>query len=400
MVRGRAHAECARGGLSSRLIPSVAICVVAMIGPACAHGATGASASSEPILPAGGHPGQLYAVSCVSRRFCAAVGSLAEGWNGRAWSIQSGPAVGSAVSCTSLTFCVAVGLGGDSEPSGERWNGRRWSRQRLPQREDIGFGQAGLSGVSCVSTSNCVAVGTDNSCGSDSCTNYAMVYRWNGRAWSDRARDQIHAPPSWEDAGFSSVSCAGSASCTAVGYFDRGFDCTLETTTPCFPLIEHWDGQRWSIQRIHNQGGGSGAGLIGVSCATSTACTAIGSFGDNVRAEHWTGSRWSIQRIATPPGASGVALDGVSCTSRDGCITVGSFTDAVGAQKLLAERMTTSGASIQAVAMPPGATSGALSGVSCTSRTACEAIGRLTIGGQELTLADRLHRSGWSRQQT
>jgi hypothetical protein len=50
------------------------------------------------------------------------------------------------------------------------------------------------------------------------------------------------------------------------------------------------------------------------------------------------------------------------------------------------------------VAMPPGATGGTLDAVSCTSRTFCIAVGSFTVGGRQLTLIERLHRSGGFRQ--
>jgi photosystem II stability/assembly factor-like uncharacterized protein len=59
--------------------------------------------------------------------------SLAERWNGAAWSIESTPAVApgavlNGVSCVSGGDCVAVGARG-REPLVERWNGAGWSIQ-------------------------------------------------------------------------------------------------------------------------------------------------------------------------------------------------------------------------------------------------------------------------------
>lgn len=416
---GRAHAGGGRRGPADGVVHLVVVLGVMVIGLVGAGEVSAAGGASVSVAVTSGHPGTMDAVSCVSGGFCTAVGSFAEGWNGQRWSIQAGSTggawssadgsnglggapPGAGVSCTSRAFCVAVGLSADDQPLGELWNGRKWSQQRLPQRSDIGFGEAGLSGVSCASKSDCIAVGTDSSCGSDSCNVYAIVYRWNGRRWSDRDGDQIVTPPSWADTGFSSVSCTSATACTAVGGFDRGFcESSVFGGSPCFPLVERWDGHRWSLQRIYNRGGERSAGPSGVSCASGTSCTAVGRFGGGLHAERWNGSHWASRRIATPAGATNVALNGVSCTSASHCIAVGSFAASSGAEKLLAERLDGSTGSLLAVAMPPGATGGALNGVSCTSRTSCIAVGSFKVAGQPLplTLIERLRRSGGFRQQ-
>jgi hypothetical protein len=105
--------------------------------------------------------GGFGSISCVSPRFCVAVGTeglrqdlslnLAARWNGRRWSALPSPPIGvSAVSCVTATACIAVGQGAVG------WNGRRWSLQALI---DPG---AALAAVSCVNASFCVAVGFSN----------------------------------------------------------------------------------------------------------------------------------------------------------------------------------------------------------------------------------------------
>jgi hypothetical protein len=64
--------------------------------------------------------------------------------------------------------------------------------------------------------------------------------------------------------------------------------------------------------------------LNGVSCASRSACTSVGSFvnsaGTSVTlAEGWNGVRWAIQR--TP--RLGLVLNGVSCPSATVCVAVG-----------------------------------------------------------------------------
>lgn len=68
----------------------------------------------------------LFAVSCPAARACTSVGNyattavngftLAERWNGSAWSVQRTPSLGgggplAAVACPATTSCIAVGPG-------------------------------------------------------------------------------------------------------------------------------------------------------------------------------------------------------------------------------------------------------------------------------------------------
>jgi hypothetical protein len=154
----------------------------------------------------------LAGVSCGSRSACVAVGStgwsagggsagksaLLERWDGHTWSIAQpqGTAVDDAlngVSCVSARFCVAVGVltmndtTGVSLPLFERWNGRRWARGTAPAPH--GASLSVLDGVSCSSRDSCTAVGSfssDAGCtnGAGPCIGRALVERFNGRRWS------------------------------------------------------------------------------------------------------------------------------------------------------------------------------------------------------------------------
>jgi hypothetical protein len=66
----------------------------------------------------------------------------------------------------------------------------------------------------------------------------------------------------------SGVSCASTTSCTAIGYF-------IDIGGAREPLSEFWDGTRWTILTTAGQIGGN---LNAVSCSSATACTAVGVF--------------------------------------------------------------------------------------------------------------------------
>jgi hypothetical protein len=74
---------------------------------------------------------------------------------------------------------------------------------------------------------------------------------------------------------------------------------------------------------------------LAVSCASNTACTAVGYYntappGEIVGrplAERWNGSTWSLRGAPTIAGSDTTYLEGVSCTSSRACIAVGGSLD-------------------------------------------------------------------------
>lgn len=365
------------------------VAALSALGPiAAAMGRLAPSAASgwtvQPT-PSAGEGSSLSAVSCTSPNACIAVGirgvslTLAERWDGTAWSIQHTPTPqrrgpGSwfnDVSCPSASFCIAVGQinynrGKVITPHvmSERWNGARWSLLRTPNPP----GGEALFGVSCASKSACMAIGTGHvalrwnggrwslvptphagvleriSCPSaDECTAVGfgsddakhqyttLAERWNGRRWS------IEATPKLPYGGtLASVSCITPTVCMAVG--DREKPGPGITYVPGQALAERWSGGRWKVEPTPRLpvGRGYGNGLAAVSCPSSSSCTAVGMTDrGNTLAEHWSAGRWSIQ--PTPKvrhRGSYAGLNGASCPSIQTCTAVGGDT----AAKTLAER--------------------------------------------------------------
>src|SRR5215467_13227659 len=85
-------------------------------------------------------------------------------------------------------------------------------------------------------------------------------------------------------------------------------------------------------------------------------------------------SGWSIQHTPNPTGASFVPLQAVSCTSATACTAVGSSSTST-TTVTLAERWNGTKWSIQHTPNPTGASFVPLKAVSCTSATACTAVG-------------------------
>jgi hypothetical protein len=137
--------------------------------------AEGWNGTSWAVQSAGsaGTAGSLLGVSCTSTTFCEAVGDglnveMAEVWNGTSWAIQSTPPpAGSTqsylygVSCKATNACEAVGLYFNSSAVevtlANGWDGIAWTLQSTPN--PTGTTRSDLFGVSCISVASCDAAG-------------------------------------------------------------------------------------------------------------------------------------------------------------------------------------------------------------------------------------------------
>ena len=260
--------------------------------------------------------GALLGVSCPRARDCVAVGSagdstLVERWTGHGWRIQASGSRRAgfltAVSCSSPSACTAVGSTASNRALAERWNGIRWVVQRLGSPSD-----SLLAGVSCPSAADCIAVGHAGPGGAD----WAFAERWTKGRWVlQRTRHPAFA------SFLNAVSCSSPNACTAVG-----FDETMNTY-PVKTVAERWNGRRWTLQAAPNPSG-LVSELTGVSCPSSSGCTAIGTYvprrGVPVLAEHWNGKHWAVQATPNPKGRlHGGQFNGVSCPSPVDCSAVG-----------------------------------------------------------------------------
>ncbi|HXY42730.1 MAG TPA: hypothetical protein VEH29_00950, partial [Acidimicrobiales bacterium] len=209
-------------------------------------------------------------------------------------------------------------------------------------------------------------------------TPLALAEAWNGTSW----QLQIAGIPS--DAAssrLSAVSCTSTSPttsiCTAVGgYVDA------DTHTP-LTMAESWSGTSWNLESTINPSGGDDYGLAGVSCATASACIAVGSDDDTGLSEVWNGSVWSVPSTPRPSGSLD-SLSGVSCTAASVCTAVGSYTNASEGVMTVAEAWNGTSWKIQATANPAPASNNFLSGVSCLAAV-CTAAGNYSPTGTSTT---------------
>ena len=134
---------------------------------------------------------------------------------------------------------------------------------------------------------------------------------------------------------------------------------------------------QWTLQTTTNPAASDG--LQGVSCPSASACLAVGATGSNPAAaiaESWNGTSWATTTpSAAPLKVAASSLQAVSCTSATACMAVGLWDDGGGAQHILAESWNGTGWTVYFVPDPPGSQFPSLTGVSCTSATSCEAVG-------------------------
>jgi hypothetical protein len=335
--------------------------------------------------PVGARNTFLAGVSCTAPTACVAVGysistsnavtTLAEQWNGSAWSILSTPSpVGSvisslaAVACTSATACTAVGdsfnAANVKSTLDERWNGTTWSVQPTP--DPAGASNSTLVGVACRVSTSCIAVGSYTK--TPSGHPFTLAESWNGIAWSIVTTPN---PPANRGASLLSVACSSGSACTAVGNW---FNSSNTEVT----LAERWSGTAWSIQTTLNPTTHLSE-LFGVACSSATSCMAVGSDINTsilqvALVERWNGSTWSV--VATPgiAGSQGAALQAISCATVKGCNAVGDNINGAGVEVTLAEKWNGTAWSVKATPNPATATASDLLAVSCTTK-ACTASG-------------------------
>ena len=201
-------------------------------------------------------------------------------------------------------------------------------------------------------------------------------------------------PPAGGQGAFSGVSCPAANACTAVGT-------TEPEGGPTLPLTEGWNGSTWSLE-ANPAGGATGALLYGVSCPVPDDCLAVGDAGPShadTYAEAWNGSGWSILPIPSKHSGAFVAdsLPGISCRSPSACVAVGDMTNSAGTVgKLLAERWNGTHWTLM---HPPGSVRGSFARTRAPRRRRASRSGALAIPpvwGQ--TLIERWNGHSWKRE--
>jgi hypothetical protein len=274
-----------------------------------------------------------------------------------------------------------AGLGGSLDsPKGVKAGSSGWT---VAQSANILGKQGQFDADSCGSASSCMAVGSYLGAAG---IQEALAEAASGDKWSIQ---KLPTTPADEGSAFYDVSCVSATACTAVGAY-------LNSSRTQVTLAEAWNGKSWSIETTPNPSGAVTTLVTGVSCTSATSCIAVGASENSsgnvtTLVEKRKGTSWSIVASPNPSGVQQSELNDLSCTSSSACTAVGEYIDgSSGGDDTLAEAWNGSSWSIETIPTPSGG--GILSGVSCTTVGICSAVGEAVTQA----LAEEWNGSSWS----
>ncbi|HEV8065191.1 MAG TPA: hypothetical protein VGP46_10185, partial [Acidimicrobiales bacterium] len=228
-----------------------------------------------------------------------------------------------------------------------------------------------INSISCFSASFCMAVGQFDDYG----TTMTYSARWNGSSWSTVAVPQYVSRSEVRLQQLLGVSCWSADACTAVGY---ALDLDDDNALTVF-----WNGSKWTLD-VPTLTSNNTPTLSSVSCVGNGACVAVGTDAGQPFAMGWNTLSWS--EIDVPPLTDGGALYGISCVEGPGCIAVGASNNPNDA--FIAY---TNGASwSQLSSDSPGSSDNVLYGVSCVSGAFCMAVGTQRSNGSSTPLYETI----------
>jgi hypothetical protein len=313
--------------------------------------------------PSGNNDGQLNAtvVTGPADAWAAGFGRLGNGttgpliahWAGGSWTIVPSASVpashtvllnGLAATASSDVWAV----GSDSISSAirsiaEHWNGHAWTRAAAPAGEPAG---STLTAVSSDSPTDVWAVGYSHS---PSTLAFApLIEHFNGSGWSVVTGSAAYPASIFNRLG--TVAAIGPRDVWALGVTGRhpnpvfehfngstwsvvaqpanGYDTVLHSISAISPsdiwavgetnvtdtLVEHWNGQAWTIVPSPSVTGPGGVinTLIGVSALGASNVWAVGRVLSNgstesTLTEHWDGANWTIAPSPSPQPSAGLS---------------------------------------------------------------------------------------------
>lgn len=240
-------------------------------------------------------------------------------------------------------------------PNIEHWNGSGWSQTPSPDPvtgNGDDFATTELRAVSFDRPDDGWAVGNHDSGQEGDGDGSPMVDHWDGTRWS--LSPVLYPTASFSDGnGNTSIGQANASAVAAVAPDDvwlAGY--FLDSSgNENGSFIEHWDGSTWSVVSFPDQ---RQVALQGLYAASATGVWAVGLFDGTDRAPivlHWDGRTWSAETSPIPSGHEDAVFSSVSGTSPDDVWAVGdSFDISLGQFVPLAEHW--DGQSWSAVPIP------------------------------------------------
>jgi hypothetical protein len=123
---------------------------------------------------------------------------------------------------------------------------------------------------------------------------------WNGKSF---ASGVLRTPPhSFQAVTVSGVSCASPVACVAVGDYSYGVTAMPSASARDKVLAEQWNGSKWRVSLLPlPPGDNHSARLNGVSCASRSACAAVGVSGNGTSyAEVYASGKWRLSATVNP----------------------------------------------------------------------------------------------------
>ncbi|HEX8006833.1 MAG TPA: alkaline phosphatase family protein [Trebonia sp.] len=250
-----------------------------------------------------------------------ATGSFAEHYDGTKWTVVRTPNAG-----PNYNSLFSVGAaGGEAWAVGthlnaafkdralvEVWNGSSWHIANVPQpgtQRDI------LSGASALSKNDVWVVGDQQGANDRFET---LAEHWNGQNWS-----VVRTPnPGSTGNHLYAVDAVGPDNVWAVGQQNG-------TQVPDQALVEHWNGQKWSV--VNLPASESGSVLLDGVTVSGGQVWAVGESdtpdgGGKALVEHYADGKWTTPALPETPAGNWANLYGVA-VSGDSVWAVGTYVD-------------------------------------------------------------------------
>ncbi len=261
-----------------------------------------------------------------------------------------------------------------------------------------------MTSVTCSSAGSCVAAGTDES---NTGATPVIAIEHDGQWGTPLAAPLPANGDTSSTAVFTSVSCTSATSCVAVGQYTTTSAANLGKQGLAVPFTVSGSTAAFGTsQQVALPSGAlataaQGAFLSGVSCAAT--CTAVGAYENSssiwkaMIATQGAGGAWTAAAVTGPSGATNdTALNAISCPSTGACEAVGTYGDASSNEQSWIVQISGGAAGTsQAVTIPGTATTAAttpqaaaglslhvgLAGVSCPSAGVCTTVATVEATG-------------------
>jgi hypothetical protein len=177
---------------------------------------------------------------------------------------------------------------------------------------------ASLSGVVATSPTDIWAVGGFGTSGGGA----TLVEHGNGRTWKPVLKD---LPPPDAFTGLGAVAATSASNVFAAGSISTQYD---------FPLVNHWNGRKWTQDPTPTPGGDGGAAYLnGVTTTSSRNAWSVGAYLPNLQTVdtlvlHWNGKATIQVPSPNPGGTSDTSLStlaGVSAAAPSDVWAVGEY---------------------------------------------------------------------------